>query len=181
MYTPVSPRQPSSNSPPPRPPLLLIAGLALVAWMLHWPGGDGTPSVSPPPPPPSAVPRLPGAVVVYTSPEKDSGCSIIGAVEPGRAYTVRAIKGAWTQVDIADSGTLWIKDGVTQPKRGAQGHFDRAVIVYSDPGPAAQRCTSAVRAVAPDEPFTLLAWQGSWAHIRVGGTEAWTDELFLSR
>jgi hypothetical protein len=49
--------------------------------------------------------RLPFAVVAFAEPEG----APIGALEPGRAYTVVAEQGQWAHLDVAGSGAVWVR------------------------------------------------------------------------
>jgi hypothetical protein len=49
--------------------------------------------------------RLPFAVVAFAAPEG----APIGALEPGRAYTVVAEQGQWAHLDVAGSGAVWVR------------------------------------------------------------------------
>src|SRR5262245_41696531 len=48
---------------------------------------------------------LQGAIIAYGGPSRNAGCTALGAVEPGRGYTLRERQGVWSRMDVEGSGS----------------------------------------------------------------------------
>lgn len=102
--------------------LLIVAILSLAAWAL-WP--RPAPALKPTPaaaptvpvdaPAPAVALSLERAVVAFDAP----GGAALGALEPGRAYTLAQERGDWRQLAMAGSGLVWVRawelDGTPPP------------------------------------------------------------------
>ena len=93
----------------------LIALIVVVAWLAaslppvsvpDQAGISPTPTLGVPAVKAPQTPRLEKAVIAYDAPDG----SELGALEPGRSYTVVARYGAaWAQLDAPGSGLVWVK------------------------------------------------------------------------
>lgn len=93
--------------------VVTLIGVAIVAW-----SPPAAPSAPPAPVPTvaptlaptiasTAGPVLDRAIVAYAAP----GGDVIGAIEPGRPYTLAARAPGWVQLAIAGSGLVWVRAG----------------------------------------------------------------------
>jgi hypothetical protein len=55
--------------------------------------------------PAATPPTLPFAVVAFDAP----GGEAVGAIEPGRAYTLISSEGAWMHIEATGSGAVWVR------------------------------------------------------------------------
>jgi hypothetical protein len=120
-----------------------LGALVLIAfgvWVLFAPAPEAPAVVVEGPEAPAAVvtegtqgtERLPFAVVAFAAPEG----APIGALEPGRAYTVVAEQGQWAHLEVEGSGAVWVR---TWELRGQPQPLPTLapVVPTSAPAPAA--------------------------------------------
>ena len=108
--------RPGTPSPPSAPrwqgwagALGALALIVLGVWALL-----GSPPAEPVPTPApintalpavATPPTLPFAVVAFDAPNGDA----VGAIEPGRAYTLLSTQGDWMQIEAQGSGAVWVR------------------------------------------------------------------------
>ncbi|MEN9935873.1 MAG: hypothetical protein RLZZ387_2452 [Chloroflexota bacterium] len=121
--------------------------------------------------PTATAPVLTRAIVAYDAP----GGAVLGAIEPGRAYTVVARSGAaWLLLDVVGSGAVWARASEVAPELADAPDLATPVpppapqiVVVSAP-PAEDAPVAASVAPAPG-PTTTPDWPAPGPHS-TGGT-----------
>jgi hypothetical protein len=146
-----------------------------VAWRTG--GADGALPTSSDAPGAPAV--LTGAVLLYESPYRGD-CPALGAIEAGRAFRLVEHRGAWTLIDAAGSGRVWVRHPAVRGGARPDGRLPEPVIAYRVPGDDAitpRECATLIGLATRGDRYREIARAGTWRLIRVNGVDAWTDAI----
>jgi hypothetical protein len=120
-------------------------------------------------------PGLARAIVVSPTPTRPAGCPVMGAIEPGRLYSIRERNGAWLLLEVEGSGAVWTADKL--PAAQGQARLDRAIVAYASPSLNGQPCAGLLGAIEPGRVYTVVEQRTGWTQLRIEGSgDVWTNE-----